>query len=51
MMMHKLLISLSALVLVAFPVHAQTPAPQHGLKAAQMWLLTRGLVAPDVVFL
>jgi hypothetical protein len=40
-MMRNLLISLSALVLVAFAVHAQTaaPAPQHGLKAGSIALV------------
>jgi quinol monooxygenase YgiN len=47
-MMRKLLISLSALVLVAFPVHAQTPAPapQHGLKAGSIALVVTGEVLP-----
>ena len=44
--MRKLLISLSALVLVAFPVHAQTPAPQHGLKAGTIALVVTGEVLP-----
>jgi quinol monooxygenase YgiN len=42
----KLLISLSALVLVAFPVRAQTPAPQHGLKAGYIALVVTGEVLP-----
>jgi len=37
--MRNWLISLSALVLVAFPVQAQTPAPQHGLKAGYIALV------------
>jgi len=45
-MMQKLLISLSALVFVAFPVHAQTPAPQHGLKAGYVALVVTGEVLP-----
>jgi quinol monooxygenase YgiN len=45
-MMRKLLISLSALVLVVFPVHAQTPAPQHGLKAGSIALVVTGEVLP-----
>jgi quinol monooxygenase YgiN len=47
-MMRKLLFSLSALVLVAFPVHAQTPAsaPQHGLKAGSIALVVTGEVLP-----
>jgi len=45
-MMRKLLISLSALVLMAFPVHAQTPAPQHGLKAGYIALVVTGEVLP-----
>ena len=44
--MRKLLISLSALALVAFPVHAQTPATQHGLKAGYIALLVTGEVLP-----
>ena len=44
--MQKLLISLSAVVLVAFPVHAQTPAPQHGLKAGYIALVVTGEVLP-----
>ena len=46
--MRKLLFSLSALVLVAFPVHAQTPAsaPQHGLKAGYIALMVTGEVLP-----
>ena len=46
--MRKLLFSLSALVLVAFPVHAQTPAraPQHGLKAGSIALVVTGEVLP-----
>jgi len=38
-MMRKLMISLSALVLVAFSARAQTPAPQHGLKAGYIALV------------
>jgi quinol monooxygenase YgiN len=47
-MMRKLLFSLSALVLVAFSVHAQTPAPapQHGLKAGSIALVITGEVLP-----
>jgi quinol monooxygenase YgiN len=45
-MMQKLLISLSTLVLVVFPVHAQTPAPQHGLKAGSIALAVAGEVLP-----
>ena len=45
-MMRRLLISLSALVLMAFPVHAQTPAPQHGLKAGYIALVVTGEVLP-----
>ena len=44
--MQKLLISLSTLVLVVFPVHAQTPAPQHGLKAGSIALVVTGEVLP-----
>ena len=44
--MRKLLISLSALVLVALPVHGQTPAPQHGLKAGSIALVVTGEVLP-----
>ena len=44
--MQKLLISLSALVLVALPVRAQTPAPQHGLKAGYIALVVTGEVLP-----
>ena len=46
--MRKLLFSLSALVLVAFPVHAQTPAsaPQHGLKVGSIALVVTGEVLP-----
>jgi ABC-type sugar transport system substrate-binding protein len=47
-MMRTLLISLSALVLVAFSARAQTPAPapQHGLKAGSIVLLVTGEVLP-----
>jgi quinol monooxygenase YgiN len=45
-MIQKLLISLTALVLVTFPVHAQTPAPQHGLKAGYIALVVTGEVLP-----
>ena len=45
-MMQKLLISLSALVLLAFPAHAQTPAPLHGLKAGSIALVVTGEVLP-----
>ena len=46
--MRKLLISLSALVLVAFSARAQTPAPapQHGLKAGSIALVVTGEVLP-----
>ena len=44
--MRKLLISLSALVLLAFPVHAQTPAPLQGLKAGSIALVVTGEVLP-----
>ena len=44
--MRKLFISLSALVLVAFPVHAQTPAPQHGVKAGYIVLVITAEVLP-----
>jgi quinol monooxygenase YgiN len=43
-MIRKLLFLLSALVLVAFPVHAQTPAP--GLKAGYIALVVTGEVLP-----
>jgi quinol monooxygenase YgiN len=47
--MRNWLISLSALVLVTFPVHAQTaaPAPQHGLKAGSIALVVTGEVLPE----
>ena len=47
-MMQKLLLPLSALVLLAFPVHAQTPAPapQHSLKAGSVALVVTGEVLP-----
>ena len=44
--MRKLLLSLSALVLVAFPVHAQTPAPQHGVKTGSIAIVVTGEVLP-----
>ena len=44
--MRNWLISLGALVLVAFPVHAQTPAPQHGLKAGYIAMVVTGEVLP-----
>jgi quinol monooxygenase YgiN len=46
--MRKWLFSLSALVLVALPVHAQTPAPapQHGLKSGSIALVVTGEVLP-----
>jgi len=44
--MQKLLISLGTLVLVAFPVHAQTAAPQHGLKAGNIALVVTGEILP-----
>ena len=44
--MRKWLILLSALVLVAFSARAQTPAPQHGLKAGSIALLVTGEVLP-----
>ena len=45
-MIRKSLIALSALVLVAFPIYAQTPAPQHGLKAGSIALVVTGEVLP-----
>ena len=47
-MMRKLLLSLSFLVLLAFSVHAQTPAPapQHGLKTGSIALVVTGEVLP-----
>jgi quinol monooxygenase YgiN len=45
-MIRKLFFLLSALVLVAFPVHAQTPAPQHGLKAGYITLVVTAEVLP-----
>ena len=47
-MMRRLLISLSSVVLVAFPLHAQTPAPapQHDLKAGTIALVVTGEVLP-----
>ena len=45
-MIRKSLIALSALVLVAFPIYAQTPAPQHGLKAGYIALVVTGEVLP-----
>jgi len=45
-MMQKLLISLSALVLVALPVRAPQTAPQHGLKAGYIALVVTGEVLP-----
>jgi quinol monooxygenase YgiN len=49
--MRNWLISLSALVLVTFPVHAQTaaPAPQHGLKAGSIALVVTGEVLPGQI--
>jgi quinol monooxygenase YgiN len=44
--MRNWLISLGALVLVAFPVHAQTLAPEHGLKAGYIALVVTGEVLP-----
>jgi hypothetical protein len=44
--MRKLLISLSALVLLAFSARAQIPAPQHGLKAGYVALVVTGEVLP-----
>ena len=44
--MQKLLLSLSALVLVAFSARAQTPAPQHGLKEGSIALVVTGEVLP-----
>jgi hypothetical protein len=44
--MRKWLILLSALVLVAFSARAQTPAPQHGLKAGSIALVVTGEVLP-----
>jgi len=50
-MMRRLLISLSALVLVAFSARAQTPAtaPQHGLKAGSIALVVTGEVLPGQI--
>ena len=47
-MMRKLITSLSVLVLVDFPVHAQTaaPSPQHGLNAGSIALVVTGEVLP-----
>src|ERR1700745_2636531 len=45
-MIQKLLFSLAALVLVAFPAGAQTPAPQHELKAGYIALMVTGEVLP-----
>ena len=45
-MIRKFLISLAALVLVVFPVRAQTPAPSHGLKAGSIALVVTGEVLP-----
>ena len=49
--MRNLLISLSALILVTLPVHAQTaaPAPQHGLKAGSIALVVTGEVLPGQI--
>ena len=47
--MRKLLISLSALVLVAFSARAQAPAPQHGLKAGSIALVVTGEVLPGQI--
>ena len=44
--MRKLLISLSALALVAFSARAQTPASQHGLKAGSIAIVVTGEVLP-----
>jgi quinol monooxygenase YgiN len=45
-MMRKFLLSLIALILVAYPAAAQTPAPQHGLKAGYIALMVTGEVLP-----
>src|ERR1700745_271337 len=45
-MIQKLLFSLAALVLVAFPAGAQTPAPQHELKAGYIALMVTGECLP-----
>jgi hypothetical protein len=47
--MQKLLISLSALVLVAFSARAQTPAtaPQHSLKAGSIALVVTAKFSLD----
>ena len=49
--MRKLMISLSALVLVVFSARAQTPAPAppHGLKAGSIALVVTGEVLPGQV--
>ena len=44
--MGKFLLSLIALILVAYPAAAQTPAPQHGLKAGYIALMVTGEVLP-----
>jgi quinol monooxygenase YgiN len=44
--MRKLLISLSALVVMAFSARAQTTAPQHGLKAGSIAIVVTGEVLP-----
>ena len=50
-MMRKLLISLSALVLVASSARAQTPASAtpHGLKAGSIALVVTGEVLPGQI--
>src|SRR5262245_20842418 len=45
--MRNWLITLSALVLVVFPAHAQTPSPQHGFKAGYVGSLSSGEVLPE----
>ena len=46
-MMGKLLFSLIALVLAAFPADAQTPSPQHGFKVGYVASLSSGEVLPE----
>jgi quinol monooxygenase YgiN len=46
MKMWKSLLSLLAIAVVSFPAGAQTPAPQHGLKAGNIVFLYTGEVLP-----
>ena len=46
-MMRKLLLSVIALVLVAFAADAQTPSPQRGFKAGYVAALSSGEVLPE----